>query len=147
MSVSSVSSSGNSYQPISANQPGQLRQSFKDLETSLQSNDLAGAQSAVSAVQQALQSSPFAQAAQGTGQTSAVGTDLSALSQSLSANDLSGAQTAFAKLQQDLQSARAQAGEGHHHHHHHSASGTQTAATSTTPPTTSVASSGIDVSA
>jgi hypothetical protein len=76
----------------------QVKQDFKQLATSLQSGDLAGAKQAFDSLQQ---SGVFKANA-----NSPVGNDVSNLSKALDSGNLSDAQSAFASLKQDIQVQR-----------------------------------------
>jgi hypothetical protein len=152
MSISGVSSQSNLSQTDSASSIYQLRQSFKQLATSLQSGDLSGAQKAFSALESLLQSNqPASQSAPAQSPAappSPVQDDLTALGQALSSGDLSSAQSDFAKLQKDLQPAGQNAGQsvgsarrhGHHHGPKPSDSDSDSTTTDTTASTASTAS-------
>jgi hypothetical protein len=145
MSISAVSSTSGLSQTDSQGSINQLRQSFKQLASSLQSGDLSGAQKAFSALEGLLQSnqsssqSPTVQSA--SAQNSPIANDVAALGQALSSGDLSAAQSDFSKLQKDLQPAGQSAsasgksvGSAHHkgHHHHAEASDSDSSSTATT---------------
>jgi hypothetical protein len=151
ISISGVSSNSGLPQTDSQSSVSQLRQTFKQLASSLQSGDLSGAQKAFASLETLLQSNQSA--SQGsTGQSastqkSPVQSDLAALGQALSSGDLSAAQGDFSKLQKDLQPAGQSGGSSqsvgsahrHGHHHHTEASDSDSTATTTdtTPSTTS----------
>jgi hypothetical protein len=139
VSISSISSVANAYQPTLTNwqnKLSQIRQGFKELARTLQSGDLTGAQMAFASLQPLLPNSSAGNQTQngqqGSGQ-SPFATDFSALGQALQSGDVTKAQQAYAKLQQDMQAV-----QGHHHHHHHNAS----ASIQSTAPTTSSLSAG-----
>jgi ribosomal protein S20 len=144
MSISALSSNS-LYTPVTSSQSSgsTIQQDFKQLAQALQSNDLSGAQSAFSSLQQLLQSSQSSSGQQQTASTtssSPLQTDFNNLGNALASGDLSGAQSAFTQLQSDLsaatQSGTSQAG-GHHHHRHHEASSTSdTASTGETDSST-----------
>ena len=130
MTVSSVSSTLNTYQPDVQSPWKQRAQDFNALQSALQSGDLSGAQQAFAAFQKDMPAS--AQAAQ-TAQTNSASTpnsqgakDFQALQSALGSGDLSGAQQAFASLQKDLQSAGS-TGRRHHHHGDSASNATQSA--------------------
>ena len=134
MTVSSVSSTLNTYQPDVQSAWRQRTQDFKALQTALQSGDLSGAQQAFAAMQKDQQNSSQAtQASSASSQNSQDAKDFQALQTAFSSGDLSGAQQAFAALQKDLQGT-SQAGH-HHHHHGGSANGTAQAASSASSAT------------
>ena len=91
----------------------QVQQDYAQLASSLQSDDLAGAQSAFANLQQALQSqgTSTTQSSNGSSTNSSSGSDtiandFSALGQALSSGSLSQAQSAFSQLQTDIQSTQ-----------------------------------------
>jgi soluble cytochrome b562 len=99
MSISSLSGVGTdsaSFQEIRK----QIQQDVSNLESSLQSNNLSGAQSAFSALQQLL---PGNSNTSNTSVADSTGTsftdDISAIGNALSSGDLAGAQQAFSNLQ------------------------------------------------
>ena len=134
MSVESISSSQNFYQPNVQNNGKQFRQSFNDLAQALQSGDLSGAQSAFSELQQLRQSFQSAHHGQGKGndKNGPLKSDIAALDQALQSGDISKAQEAFKKLQSDMQAMRK-------NHHQHQTTGVQNQAdiNATTPLTNS----------
>lgn len=129
----------------------QVQQDYAQLASALQSGDVTGAQTAYTALQQAL----GAQTGNSTSPTTATGAttdpilnDFNSLGQALQSGNLSQAQSAFAQLQSDVQSAQQNqtsslqslaqalksAIQGHHHHgggHHGGGSKTQTTNSST----------------
>ena len=130
----------------------QVQQDYTHLAGAIQSGNLTGAQTAFTALQQALQT----QNSTASGTTSPASSDpilndFNALGQALSSGNLSQAQSAFAQLQSDVQTAQQStasqaqslaqalktAVDGHHHHHgHHGGGGeTTTATTSSSTPT------------
>jgi DNA-binding FadR family transcriptional regulator len=127
-SISSVSSTTNPYPSASQSGFGQLVQDFKSLGSALQSGDLSTAQSALAAVQQALQGNSQASSSQPFGKNSQANTDYQTLASALQSGDLAGAQKAFASLQTDLKAAH----KGHHHH----SPGTTTSSAPTSPAAT-----------
>jgi len=89
----------------------QVQQDYAQLASSLQSDDLAGAQSAFTNLQQALQSQGTSTTQSSTGSSTnsssgsdTIANDFSALGQALSSGSLSQAQSAFSQLQTDIQS-------------------------------------------
>jgi len=134
MSISSVSSPGNTYQQTNQVSPfKQAKQDYAALAQALAAGNISAAQQAFSAFQQDLQSVQQTQGAQQPVQATqsakgGIQGDLSSLSQALSTGDMSAAQTAFANLQKDAQTATA----GRPHHHHHHGEGTQSVAAATT---------------
>jgi hypothetical protein len=130
MSISSVSSGHNAYQPSSTQSNfKQVRQAFGDLANALQSGDLSGSQNAFSALQQLTQGVQFGSQSQSQGNSTQnqFSTDLSAIGQALQSGDVKLAQDALTKLQQDMQAPR----QEHHHHRAHGAAGATTASSST----------------
>jgi outer membrane protein assembly factor BamD (BamD/ComL family) len=97
MSISPVSSA--STAPQQSSNASNFWQTFKQLQSALQSGNLSAAQSAYSTLSQS-------QAAQGNGPFSQV---LQQIGQALQSGDLSGAQSALSSFQQQVR--------GHHHHH------------------------------
>lgn len=98
----------------------QGKQDFEQLLESIQKGDLAGAQQALSGLQQlpaSLQNNLSPSAANAADSTATIGragplaTDFAALGSSLRNGNLTGAQDAYAKLQQDVQSLRQQGNE------------------------------------
>ncbi len=127
MTVSGVSTTDSVYSSDMQNAFKQRMNDFKQLGSSLQSGDLAGAQKAFSALQQDVQAS---------GQQSGTNTQTDAamqkLQDSLKSGDLAGAQQAFAALKQ-----------GHGHHRHRTSDSTQSSPTTTASTgNTSTGSSG-----
>jgi hypothetical protein len=103
MSISGVSSTSGLSQTDSQSSVNQLRQTFKQLASSLQSGDLAGAQQAFTSLEKLLQSNQSASqnstVQPASTPQSPVQSDLAALGQALSSGDLSAAQGDFSKLQ------------------------------------------------
>jgi len=130
MSIAGISSDPTFYQNyVSPFQ--QVRKDFAALKTSLNSNDLAGAQKAFATLQKDMQSIGQAQSSQQIGANSPLDNDLAALSTALQKGDLQGAQNAFATLTQDMQQMRQTQGgqqtqKAHHRHHHHGGSAQNT---------------------
>ena len=92
----------------------QQRDYFSQLQQSLGSGDLTGAQQAFNSLQQLVQNGQAKNGGQGGG-NSTLQNDFAALGQALQSGDTTAAQKAFATLQQDLQKVR----QAHHHHRHH----------------------------
>jgi hypothetical protein len=94
----------------------QNSQDFKDLKSTLSSNDLASATQAFTAVQQDIQN-----ASQATGGKSPfdpnnpIGKDFQAIGDALKSGNLSAAKQAFANFKHDIKAA----GKSAHGHHHH----------------------------
>jgi hypothetical protein len=145
----------------SSEQDSQISQGAKDLadlQSALNSGDVAAAQKSFASLQQDLQNTtkagqnhpqqsttdnsttPSAGATTTTSPNSRISQglkDFQTLQTALNAGDLAGAQQAFAALQQDLQNV-GQARHHHHHHHHHHGRGSVNSTTptaSTTPQT------------
>jgi hypothetical protein len=139
MSISGVSSSSGLSQTGPQSSVNQLRQTFKQLASSLQSGDLAGAQQAFTSLEHLLQSSKAQPAV--TPQSS-VQSDLAALGRALSSGDLSAAQGDFSKLQKDSQpstqrNASSQTvGSSRRHGHHHRPEASDSDSSATTTSTT-----------
>ena len=130
MSVSGISSCPTAYRKY-ASPLQQVRKDIGALKTSLNSNDLAGAQKAFTALQKDMQSIGQAQTSQQSGANSPLDNDLAAISTAMQKGDLQGAQNAFATFTQDMQQMRqTQGGEQtqkvHHRHHHHGGSAQDT---------------------
>ncbi len=146
MSISGVSSGPTVPQSYASNPFQQVRKDFAALKSSLNSNDLTGAQNAFATLQQDMQSIAQSQGTQQTGASSPFNTDLSAIGSALQNGDLTGAQSAFQKLQSDMQQARQTQGsqqpqKAHHHHHHHGG-GVQNTQNSTSNPLSDIAAIG-----
>jgi len=123
----------------------QVQQDYLQLASALQSGSLTGAQSAFTALEQALQTqsgTSTASASTSTSSNDPIANDLSALGQALSSGNLTQAQSAFAQLNTDIQTAE-QSGksqnspqgfraEEHHHHHHHGDGGGSSSQSSST---------------
>jgi outer membrane protein assembly factor BamD (BamD/ComL family) len=145
-SISSVNSTTNPNQTTNQ-QSGytQIAQNFQAIGSSLQSGDLSSAQSALAALQQALQgnsqSNSQTSSSQPFGKNSQANKDYQNLTSALQSGNLSTAQKAYASLQNDLKSAQSTKSAHKGHHHHHAASATSATASSTTPTTSSTSSS------
>ncbi len=134
MSPSAISLTSASGQTQGQSLMKEIMEDFKQLDSSLKSGDLSGAQNAYSALQQLLPN----QSQSG----NPVSTDFAALGKALQSGDLSAAQSTFSQLQNDLQAAGTsssannltQALKGHHRHHH--ASGSQSTSASASSSTT-----------
>jgi Skp family chaperone for outer membrane proteins len=134
----------------------QVQQDYTQLANALQSGNLTGAQTAFTALQQALgtQTNTSSNTNSTTSQDPILN-DFNALGQAFSSGNLSQAQSAFAQLQSDVQTAQQStasqaqsltqalktAVEGHHHHHGHHGGGGESA----TATTNSSATTGINV--
>ena len=147
-SISGVNSSPSAYPTTSQNGFGQIVANFQAIGSALQSGNVASAQCALTAFQQALQgsfqaNSPTA-ATQPFGKNSQANTDFQNLTSALQSGNLSSAQQAYASLQNDLKSAEPTTStHKSHHHHHHGFNATASTSSSTTPAIGSTASSGI----
>src|ERR1700716_668398 len=97
MSISGVSSTSVIPQTASQNSGNLLRQTFKELASSLQSGDLAGAQKALSAVESPLQSNQFTSRSPAiesiSTRKSTIQNDVAAVGKALNFGDLSAAQS------------------------------------------------------
>lgn len=134
MSISGVSSSGTQQTSGPRADFLQLRDSYKALDSSLQSGDVDGAKQALSDFMQALQNLPGRRGDKSqSGQGSKIGDDLKAIDTALQSNDTEAAKKAFEALTKDMQSLRHARG---HHRHHKDNDGDDPAATGTTVTTT-----------
>ena len=105
MSVSDVSAvssgiSSSSFQQMQANMK-QMKAEFDQLQQSLASGDLTGAQAAYSSIQQLQGSNPPPG-----GANSKMQQDFAALGTALKSGDVAGAQKAFAQMQSDMKASR-----------------------------------------
>jgi hypothetical protein len=105
MSISAVSSTSSLSQTDSQSSVNQLRQTFKQLASSLQSEDLAGAQKAFSAQESLLQANQYATVQPVGTRNSTIQNDVAALGPALNFGDLSAAQSDFSRFVKDLQPA------------------------------------------
>ena len=156
MTISSISSTANSYQTSAANNFNQSFSEFKSIGNSIQSGNLTSAQDALTALQSDLQSNsgqnPLSRLFNN---NSKLSDDLTSLQTALKSNDPASAQDAFKTLVKDMQGAmKTQTSHGHHHHHRVDSDGdtdgtTSAASTSATDSTTGSASTGntLDVQA
>jgi hypothetical protein len=111
----------NSYSiPFSVNsQANPFKQDLTALQSSLQSGDLSGAQTAFNSLQQLLQSGPGGTTPSSNtspnsiGGNSVIQNDLQGVQSALQSGDINAAKSAFTKLKTDLHSVG-----GHHGHHH-----------------------------
>ena len=146
MSFSSVSALSSAAPTQSQSPAQQISQDFKQLATSLQSGDLAGAQKTYSAIQKLLPNPAQSPQAESATASNPIATDFKALGQALQSGDVSSARSAFSQLQSDLKagsqngstslSGALTKGVRHHHGHHHAASAAQQS--SSTDSTSSV---------
>jgi hypothetical protein len=142
----------------------EVRQDYAELAGALQSGDLTTAQSAFTALQQALQTQTGSSTASTVSSTTASATsndpianDLSALGQALSSGNLTQAQSAFAQLKTDIRTAQQSAATGnqgftpwlraggHGHHHHGGGGGYGSESSTSSSSTASNTNSGINV--
>jgi hypothetical protein len=147
----------------------QVQQDYAQLASALQNGNLTGAQSAFSALEQALQTqtgSSTAGASSSTNSNDPIANALSELGQALSSGNLSQAQSWFSQLQDDIQAAqsgtfgaqnpgqrqRADDSRAHGHHHHHGgdwssnqSSGSNSTTSSSNSYTASINSSSVNV--
>jgi hypothetical protein len=138
----------------------QVQQDYTQLAGALQSGNLTTAQSAFTALQQALQTqSGNAASTSSTNSQDPILNDFNALGQALSSGNLSQAQSAFAQLQSDVQTAQQSAAsqtqslsqalktavEGHHHHHGHHGGGDAPSQSSTAPSTSTAGNSTVNI--
>lgn len=148
--------SGDQYVSSQSQNPvNEALQDYSQLATSLQSGNLAGAQSAYSNLQQLVQEF---QGSSSSGSTT-IQSDFSTLGQDLQSGNLTGAQSAFSQLQTDLgtaqQSGNSQAQKatqpqkidvkGHHGHHRHGGGGYASETSSSSSSTTSSSTTGSSV--
>jgi hypothetical protein len=140
MSITGVSSSSSAYKTGSTSSGiEQIRANFENLVNALQLGNLAVAQSAFGALQQAV---PSLQAG---GEQDKFTADVAAIGKALQSGNMSSAQDAYKKLQQDLQQATVGKGRKHHHHHHHHRVGdTQDANGTTSTSATQITSTTAD---
>ena len=113
-SISGISSGVNPYQSGSSSPFATLRNDLASLGSSVSSGNLASAQTALTAVQNDIQSlpKPPGSSTSPIGSSSTIQNDLKAIQTAIQSSDKTGAQAAFSKLKTDLQSVR-----GHHGHH------------------------------
>jgi len=137
----------------------QVRQDYAELANALQSGNLTTAQSAFTALQQALQTqSGPSTASTTTSATSGdpIANDLSALGQALSSSNLTQAQSAFSQLQTDIRTAQQSATSqsqgvtpwhraGGHGHHHHGGGGYGSESSTSSSSNASNTNSGVNV--
>lgn len=143
----------------------QVQQDYTQLATALQSGNLTSAQTAFTALQQALQTQTGSTTNPNTTTASSsdpIANDFNALGQALSSGNLSQAQSAFAQLQSAVQTAQQStasqaqslaqalktAVDGHHHHHGHHGGGGESSSqssSSTTATTNSSSTTGVNV--
>ncbi|HTI69365.1 MAG TPA: hypothetical protein VMF06_05340 [Candidatus Limnocylindria bacterium] len=112
MTVSGTASSASLYSADTQNTWKQRRQDFKSLESALQSGDLSSAQTAFSAVQKDIKSSPPGTKGKDPfSNNPQASRDFQALQSALQSGDLASAQKAFASFQTDVKGAH---GARHH---------------------------------
>jgi hypothetical protein len=109
--VSNVSPKANPYfnglPPAIQASFGQTIQDFQAIGVSLQSGNLASAQTALAAIQKDFQTGLSSNASQPFGTNTQANTDFQTLTTSLKSGDMTGAQKAFASLQTDLKASLA----------------------------------------
>jgi soluble cytochrome b562 len=135
MSVSGVSSYGTS--PMSGPRADflQLRDSYKGIDSALQSGDLDAAKKALDDFKQALQDLPGRRGDQSqAGKPTRIADDLQSLDKALQSGDADEAKKAFETLTKDMQSIRHSRGH-HHHRKDNDGDDQQTAGTSTSTTT------------
>jgi hypothetical protein len=141
MSVSAIGSATSSPWDKIQNSASQQVQDFQGLASAVQSGNLAGAQSALTAFQNDIQANPTGPLATAIANpNSPIGQAYQSLKAAVQSNNVPAAQSAFASLTQDLKSM-------HHHHHHHKteSTGTQSAtSTSGNAPTSSTVGVNLD---
>lgn len=117
MTISGVSS----YGPVAPNSGPradfqQLRDSYKGIDTALQSGNLDAAKMALDDFKQALQDLPGRRGDQSqSGKPASIANDVQSLDQALQSGDADAAKKAYDTLTKDMQSLRH--ARGHHHHH------------------------------
>jgi hypothetical protein len=104
MSISSISAASLSQYVFQSSNSAPLKQTTQNLQNSLASGDLGGAQSAFQTLLTLYQNSATA-GGSALASNSQLSTDLTALGSALSSSDLSTAQSAFATLQNDLKNS------------------------------------------
>ena len=137
--IAATSSTSGLSQTDSQSSVNQLRQTFKQLASSLQAGDLAGAQKAFSVLENLLQANQSATVQPVGTRNSTIQNDVAALGQALNFGDLSAAQSDFSRLVKDLQPAGQDVAPGqsvgsarrHGHHHGPEASDSDSSATTT----------------
>ncbi len=104
MTIGSISAAGLSQYVLSTSNSNQVQQTLQNLQNSLASGDLNGAQSAFQTLQSLFQNSAAAGGSSAS-TSSPLATDLTSLGSALSSGDLSTAQSAFATVQNDLKNS------------------------------------------
>jgi outer membrane protein assembly factor BamD (BamD/ComL family) len=130
----SATASSDTTQASTLSPAQQVQQDYAELSSALGSGNLTSAQSAFTALEQALQTQSGSTTSTASSTTSSssddpIANDLTALGKALSSGDLTQAQSAFSQLQSDLNTAQQSAAsqsqnseqgqrtEGRHHHH------------------------------
>ena len=111
MTISNVASGSVALQTLRTNFQDQ-KNYLDQLQQSVSSGDLSGAQQAYNSLSNLIQNSAGAKNGQPFGGNSTLQKDFSALGDALKSGDKGNVQKAFAQFIQDLQSAR----QAHHHH-------------------------------
>ncbi len=101
MSVGAISAASLSQYVLSTSNATQLQQTLLNLQSTLSSGDLTGAQSAFATLQK-LNSNLATASGSSVSSNSQLSTDLTALGSALTAGDLATAKSAFATVQNDL---------------------------------------------
>ncbi len=105
-SISSVSSVGNSYQPVNSNGSDPLMKSLRAVSSAVQSGNVADAQSALATFQKQLQGNSPASAHQPFGSNHQANSAYQSLVHSVQTGDLAGAQQAVSSLKTDLRTSQ-----------------------------------------
>jgi hypothetical protein len=135
--ISSVSSTTNSYPTANQTNLSQFMQDFDSLGNALQSGPVATAQNALATFQQDLPGNSPTSANQPFGKNSQANTDYQNLVSALKTGDLPTARQAFDSLKTDLKGTQ----KGHRHHHGSGGATPATTATTAASPTASTNSS------
>ena len=104
MTVGPISAASLSQSILSSSNSTQMQQILKNLQNSLTSGDIKGAQTALQSLQKLFKNSATASGST-LSSTSQLSTDLTALGSALSSGDLSTAKSAFATVQKDLKTS------------------------------------------
>jgi ribosomal protein S20 len=146
-SISSVNPTTGPSQTTNHSGFGQIAEGLEVIGSALQSGDVASANSALTALQQALQDSAQSSLQTATsqpfGKNSQANTDYKNLTHALQFGDLSTAQQAYASLQNDLKSAQSTNSVHRGHHQYPHSSNATPSTSSSTPPTFGSATSSI----
>jgi hypothetical protein len=95
MSISAISSTGNTYQTSTNNSMDQMKQNFEDLGTALKSGNLNDAKKAIAKIQKGASS-------QGSDSNNPMNADIESLKKALDSGDLKSAQDTYAKIQEKV---------------------------------------------